>query len=280
MSSSSSSSTIEKENQTKWNAVDFGIFESKESLEKQQPSLSSSKDDLRKSPTLNDESNVLIITNCHIPEGILEYLWAKSSIVICADGGANRLYSYFEKRGKVEEWIPDYIKGDLDSIQEAVSEFYSKKGTSIICDSSQDTTDLQKCMDLVVELETNNALKYKHIFVAGGLGGSISHEFANFNNLFLYPNHKIILVSSSNVGWYLNPKHSHLIIGKKEAKCSVIPLGCKAETVTTNGLKWNLDKQSLNFGELISTSNLTIDPNVTIESSHPLVFIFDLIENC
>jgi len=204
-------------------------------------SLGSSTLSLKRSQSLTDQ-NVLIIINNSISMLHVQFLWKKCSVKICADGGANKLFNITQNRKDFEKWIPDYIKGDLDSLQEDVSDFYSKKGTSIILDTSQDTTDLQKCMELVSELEENTGVRYNNIFIAGGLGGNTSHEMANINTLFLYKERKMILVSNTNIGWLLEPSQFHEIDCRVETKCSLLPLGQNVEKATTNGLKWNLGK--------------------------------------
>lgn len=53
----------------------------------------------------------------------------------CADGGANRLFDRFVKgkgksedfQGGDEEWLPDLVLGDLDSLRPDVKEFYESK---------------------------------------------------------------------------------------------------------------------------------------------------------
>ncbi|KAF2069880.1 hypothetical protein CYY_008802 [Polysphondylium violaceum] len=237
-------------------------------------SLGSSTLSLKRSQSLTDQ-NVLIIINNSISMLHIQYLWSKCSVKICADGGANKLFNMTQNRKDLEKWIPDYIKGDLDSLKDDVSEFYSKKGTTIIQDTSQDTTDLQKCMELVSELEENTGVRYNNIFIAGGLGGNTSHEMANLNTLFLYKDRKMILVSNTNVSWLLDSSQQHEIDCRVETKCSLLPLGQPVEKATTNGLKWNLVKQSLNFGGLVSTSNLSIDTKITVDASHPILFIVD-----
>jgi thiamine pyrophosphokinase len=51
-----------------------------------------------------------------------------TDILICADGGANRLYELETTR---ESLIPKAIVGDLDSLSEKVKNFYEHKGTYI-----------------------------------------------------------------------------------------------------------------------------------------------------
>ena len=55
---------------------------------------------------------------------------------IVADGGANRLYDALhkgsmqqERQLSVHDFVPDIIRGDLDSIRPDVLDYYSKQGT-------------------------------------------------------------------------------------------------------------------------------------------------------
>lgn len=43
---------------------------------------------------------------------------------ICADGGANRLYDSLSEQDR-RRYLPDLIKGDLDSLRQDVEAFYS-----------------------------------------------------------------------------------------------------------------------------------------------------------
>ena len=94
---------------------------------------------------------------------------------ICADGGANRLYSAapsfaphlsaVEARRRAK---PAAIAGDLDSISKDVLQFYSDEG-SIITDLShdQDSTDFQKCLcELEKQFDTEH-LRQCTIIAAG-----------------------------------------------------------------------------------------------------------------
>ena len=69
--------------------------------------------------------------------------WDKASLRVCADGGANRL------RDWDEAYVPDAICGDLDSLRKEVKEHFSSAGVRVLKDSSQDSTDLEKCLAFV-----------------------------------------------------------------------------------------------------------------------------------
>lgn len=57
---------------------------------------------------------------------------------------------------------------------------------------------------------------------------------------------------------------------------SLMPL-CGKATLTTTGLRWNLNGQTLEFGKLVSSSN-EFDPNfkvVTVEVDEQILFSID-----
>lgn len=86
-----------------------------------------------------------------------------ASIRICADGGANRLYDEVPRLldSKSEDsdvqirsqYLPQSIRGDLDSVRGDVRDFYAGKGVEITdLAADQDSTDLQKCLHAVEEV--------------------------------------------------------------------------------------------------------------------------------
>ena len=75
--------------------------------------------------------------------------------------------------------VPDYIIGDLDSVNENIIEYYkSKKVKFEKFPTKKDETDTELCIEL------SDKLKAKEIHLIGALGGRIDHTIANINLLY------------------------------------------------------------------------------------------------
>jgi len=155
----------------------------------------------------------------------------------------------------------------MDSIRKEVLNYYSSKGTDIIKDNDQNSTDLQKCLNIIDN-------RWESVLILGGMGGNFTQEISNLNVLYLYPNKKIFFLSNENLLFLLWPGE-HLIHCRSETKVGLIPLGCSCHSITTTGLKWNLNKQALTFGGLVSSSNEMEKNEAFVDVSDPILWIVD-----
>ncbi|GHJ88046.1 hypothetical protein NliqN6_4448 [Naganishia liquefaciens] len=142
-------------------------------------------------PAGDSPSFALIVLNQPVTRpDILQRLWQNARVKICADGGGNRLHDTLQHlKGGLEgksqgivdlrdAFLPDVIKGDLDSLRPDVQEFYAAKGVQIIKDGDEYSTDLQKCIQHVEEMESSQEDDWIPIVIYGGLSGRLDQTTA------------------------------------------------------------------------------------------------------
>ena len=242
----------------------------------------------------------MIILNSPIrtpPSPLFDHLWSHATFKVCADGGANRLYRATQgltTSASMPSYRPDLITGDLDSLRDETRHYYSTSPAMlghpvpIVRQYDQDYNDLQKSIRSI-------PAHYKTVFVYGAFGGRLDQEMASIQTLYLHlQNHTnnkkkplldIWLYDDQNAALLLAPgKHVIAcpnfgckgdmptpVLGEGPT-CGLIPLGQACEVVTTRGLQWNLEQQTLAFGALVSTSNRILERDLWIQCSHPLLF--------
>jgi len=108
----------------------------------------------------------LILANgLHPKKTVIEYLQNNGyKTLVCADGGANSAYKL--------KLIPEFIIGDLDSINPNVKKFYEKK-SKIIKYERQNDTDVEKCLKFIIKKN------YDEVILLGATGDRLDHSFCN-----------------------------------------------------------------------------------------------------
>jgi thiamine pyrophosphokinase len=228
--------------------------------------------------------SLVMINSSTMDTDIVRRLWRYCDFKICADGGANRLFDGLKEReGDVSLFIPDVVKGDLDSLKNEVKEYYSRAGCSIIQDENQDHNDLDKCLGEIKSKEKENrqdreGRKGMTVIILGAFGGRFDQEIANVHALFKWNLNfeRIVLLGNNNMAYLLTPG-THIIIpliGVEGPGVSLLPLGCKVDSITTEGLKWDMNDQDMEMGKLISSSNCLQEgiTSVKITTSHPVIW--------
>lgn len=234
--------------------------------------------------TSNIPKTVLIILNSPIstpPSTCFQTLWNLCSLRICADGGANRLY---DATYPSTDYIPDKIVGDLDSLLPGVRSYFEAHKAEVTRDKCQDTNDLDKAL--------KRCEGFDRVFIYGAYGGRFDQEMASFhtlykwastfkNQIYLYNEENCSFLIPANVKTEINmPYYNDNVASDgfgEGPTCGLIPLGMECESITTTGLKWNLDGDTpLNFSNFISSSNRMMEPTVTVESSQPIVFTAEI----
>jgi thiamine pyrophosphokinase len=238
-------------------------------------------------PKTKDLHRALIILNQPFSLHLLETVWAACSWRCCADGGSNRLHDLLinaqAKDGRQLQnlYFPDLIKGDLDSLRQDVQEYYSSKGVPVLHDPDQDSTDLMKCVKALEEKEATEGHKYE-LIILGGLSGRLDqtvHTLAYLHKL-RRTRVRVYVVTNDNIAWVLDEgqhriRIDHEILGPS---CGLLPVGIESTTLSTSGLRWNLDESESSFDGLVSTSNhlLPEEPFVMIKTSQPIWWCAEL----
>ncbi|XP_013863905.1 thiamine pyrophosphokinase 1 isoform X3 [Austrofundulus limnaeus] len=101
----------------------------------------------------------LIILNQPLDKDHLHILWSKALLRACADGAANHLYNI--TAGDCDNFLPDYISGDFDSITPEVKAFYVDKGCKLMETADQDLTDYTKCLSIMLEEIQRRKLQFE-----------------------------------------------------------------------------------------------------------------------
>ena len=262
----------------------------------------------------NETTSCLIILNRPMnrpPSRIFQHLWDRSNYRICADGGANRLFDATTASSELKEksapgaYLPDKIKGDLDSLRPNVRVHYEKLGVDVERDTCQDTNDLDKCLQTILARRSATSSeaaddddKKTNVYIYGAFGGRFDQEMASIQALYRWADafsYRLTLYSDDTCAFLLpagvmNEVTLANIIETDENEsevanqqlgegvtCGLVPIGCRCDSVTTTGLKWNLDGDvPLEFGGLVSTSNRIVEDTVTVKSSQPLVFTTEM----
>lgn len=162
------------------------------------------------------QRTALVILNAPIPatSTLFDALWESSTIRVCADGGANRLYT------SRPSLLPHLVIGDLDSLSPAVSAHYQSMGVEVRRVHDQDRNDLDKALEALAtsgiagrareegedgeeeegatpggddEDDGARGHWYDHVVVYGAFGGRFDQEMASLQALFR---------------WHDNPDHS------------------------------------------------------------------------
>jgi len=214
---------------------------------------------------VNIKKCIIMLNSNGMTSQLIEPIWNEFSLHICADGGANRLFDTSNQNQK-NILKPSAIVGDLDSLRLDVRTFYSSQGTSIIEDIDQDYNDVDKSLKYAKSyFDSLNDKSNIEIVIVGAFGGRFDQEIASIHSLYKWGSvfYRIVLMDNENIACLLSPgKHELLLIkGIEGPTCGLLPIGGKVNDVSTKGLKWNLNNQSLSLDGLVSSSNSIIGIN-------------------
>ncbi|KAF1937366.1 thiamine pyrophosphokinase [Clathrospora elynae] len=207
-------------------------------------------------------------------------LWKHSGYRICADGGANRLFDMFEgdlveQRG---QYLPDIIRGDLDSLRDDVRNYYAAQGVEVERDGDQYSTDFGKCMQKISSRSTS----LQDVLILGTLGGRVDQGLGLLHEMIReeskHPNLRLWLFSESSLSFILRSRHN-VIRDVQSSKMfrenvGLVPVWGPA-VITTAGLEWDVKEWETQMGGQVSTSNHVKADEVFVETSMPILFTIE-----
>ena len=198
-------------------------------------------------------TSALIVLNMPVPRPpsrVFRHLWDLADLRICADGGANRLHDATaaaggeggdgnadgDGNGDVDGdvdggslYVPDLIKGDLDSLRPDVRARYEALGVRVVLDPDQETNDLDKALRSVISERERLLLDRSwggeddgdreggrgsppaapaslEVSIYGAFGGRFDQEMASMQALYRWGDalsHRIVLYSEDTCAFLL-----------------------------------------------------------------------------
>lgn len=162
--------------------------------------------------------------------------------IICADGGTKYAYNF--------GCTPDYVIGDLDSIEPEILDFYIKQDTDVIrYPKEKDYTDTELCIKKAIDIGSTE------ICILAGVGDRIDHTLGNIGLLHT--------IKESGLEGYIMSDNCYIYICSNELLIkgnigdivSVIPFKGDASGVSLSGFKYPLNNVNVSFGSPLGISN-------------------------
>lgn len=187
-----------------------------------------------------------------------EYIKGKinnSDFIICADGGYNH--------AKVMGITPNVLIGDFDSAKN-----YESVKDRIEYPTRKDFTDGELAVKYAVEHG------YEDIVLIAMTGNRLDHTMADIMLLLECKNG--VVIDDNNEIYLL--KDSVSVKGSKGQTISIIPLGCDAIGVSTKGLEYPLNNETLYLGSSRGISNVMIEEKCEINITNGMALVIKVEE--
>lgn len=200
----------------------------------------------------------IVLANGKSPQkSVIEYLKKGNyTTLICADGGANSA-----ERLKIN---PDFIIGDLDSINENTLNKF-KTNSKIIRIKRQNDTDVEKSLKFAI------SRKFTEAVLLGVTGNRLDHTFCNLGIVIKFFNRiKLRIIAENSI---LTPYTGNLELKTFPGELISLYGIDKKTKIFSRDLKYPLKNVSLPFGKKESTSNIALTDFTKINISGGIVFI-------
>ena len=177
----------------------------------------------------------------------------KYDYIIGGDGGCNHLFKM--------NILPNYIIGDLDSINKDLISYYENKNIILKkYPSHKDATDGEMCVHLAKELKASS------IDFIAALGGRIDHTLANIGLLNYAKDMDIIpRIITDEEEIYIIRNEEKVISGKKGDTISIVAIEKDARGVTLKDLEYPLNNAKLGHLSSLGISNVMLKDECRIK---------------
>jgi len=183
-------------------------------------------------------------------------------LIVGADGGAVQALAW----GRV----PDVVIGDLDSLPDQARATLAAGGCEfIVHPRAKDATDLELALTHVADHG------YQEAIILGALGGRLDHMVANLLLLALprFAAVRVRIVDDREEALLVQDGGAVAIEGLPGEVVSLLPLGGNASGVTTAGLAWALDGDTMRFGSSQGVSNQMTGSTARITVEHGCLLV-------
>ena len=166
--------------------------------------------------------------------------YIENSYIVCCDAGM--------RHAKKLGITPNVIVGDFDSVK--------------------DETDMELGLDEAINAGCDE------IIITAGIGSRMDHTLANLQLLFnlLTKGIKAKIVNENNEVWLIDKKT--VIEGKAGDIVSLVPMTQEVKGVTTTGLEYPLNDDTLFFGSrLLAVSNVMLSEKAEVEIKSGYLYV-------
>ena len=176
---------------------------------------------------------------------------AAANTVVGVDGGTRHLLRL--------GILPDFVTGDFDSLTAEELAALAARGVRIVPTPDQNYTDFDKALTFTLD-----ELGAERVRVFGASGGRLDHIYSNLSALIKYGRRADIrLVDETGETWLIDGKTIITGADLPRRTLSLLAFG-PADGVTTTGLRWPLQDESLAPGVRDGTLNEVTEETVTV----------------
>lgn len=189
--------------------------------------------------------NTWIVTGGNISKEFLKEQYKAGEVLIAVDRGLEIVDAL--------GIVPQHILGDFDSVDKEILRKYEERADVKIHPyiPEKDDTDTELAIKLAIQLESMN------IIILGGIGSRMDHVLANI--------HVMTQALGQNIPCMIEDEKNRIRLIDRNIKLkrkeiwgkyiSLIPFTEKVTGVTLRGLKYPLEKATLEIGKGIGISN-------------------------